>query len=627
MSLSQALSAALDGLNATQSGMALIASNVANAGTPGYTEKTLTLQPVTAGGSGVGVDVTGVNRQLDQLLQSQFWTESSGGAYADLVNQIYQQLQTAYGSPSSAGNSSSSGSLQAAYSNFTGALQNLQSNPSDYSSQTAVIGAAQALTGQLNDLTSTVQELRSNCESGLDSSVTQANTLLQNIAQINTTVAGLPGSDATSDTLLDERDEDITQLATLMDIRVVPASGNQLNVFTTTGVELAGTTAGTLSFNSHGTLSANAQWNANPSLSGVGTITLTTPGGGTTDLIATKAIKSGQIGAYLQMRDTILPQAQSQLDQIAASVSSALSDTQTSGTAVTSGAQSGFSVDIGSLLPGNTVKVSYATSPGNTPHTLTIVDVSDPTSLPLPSPDPSNPVIGVDFSAGMTGVVAALNAQFGNQLQFSNPSGTILQVVNSGTGNSSVTINAVTATSTQTSLAGGTSQLPFFTDGSTPYSGAITGGLSEMVGYAGRIEVNPALVANPGDLVSYQAGTQSGDPTRPDFLTSQLTSAAFTYSPQTGIGSTTQPYTGTLSDYIGQVLNTQGANAASAQSLSSGQDVVVNSLQQSLNNESGVNIDDEMANLLALQNAYSANARVLTTVNQMFTTLLQAFPT
>ena len=75
------------------------------------------------------------------------------------------------------------------------------------------------------------------------------------------------------------------------------------------------------------------------------------------------------------------------------------------------------------------------------------------------------------------------------------------------------------------------------------------------------------------------------------------------------------------------MLSTQGAAASSAQNLSSGQDVIVNSLQQSLNNESGVNIDDEMANLLALQNAYSANARVLTTVNQMFTTLLQAFGT
>ncbi len=617
MSLSQSLTAALDGLNATQSGMALIAANVANAGTPGYTEKTLALQTVTAGGSNVGVDVAGVNRQLDQLLETQLRTESSGGSYADLVNQVYQQLQQAYGDPSS------STSLQQTYANFTGALQTLQSDPSDYSSQTGVISAADALTGQLNDLTSSVQELRSNCESGLAASVTQANSLLQGIAQINATVQGMPGNDASTESMLDERDQDIDQLATLMNVSVVNGQNNQVSVFTSTGVELAGTTAGTLSFDSHGTLTAASQWNSNPNLSGAGSITLTSSAGGATDLVATNAIKSGQIGAYLQMRDTVLPQAQAQLDQIAASVSGALSDTTTGGTAVSSGAQSGFGIDTDGMVPGNTVTVNY-TTPSGTARKLTIIDVSDPTSLPLPSPDPNNPVIGVDFSAGMASVATTLNAQFGNLLQFSNPSGTTLQVLNAGTG---TTVNSVTAVSTQTSLTGGTSTLPFFTDGTTPYTGAINGGQTEMTGYAGRIQVNPALAANPGDLVAYQAGVASGDPTRPTFLTNQLTSATLTYSPQAGIGTSTSPYSGTLSDYISQVLSTQGAAASSAQNLSSGQDVIVNSLQQSLNNESGVNIDDEMANLLALQNAYSANARVLTTVNQMFTTLLQAFGT
>ena len=74
-----------------------------------------------------------------------------------------------------------------------------------------------------------------------------------------------------------------------------------------------------------------------------------------TDLIATNAIQSGQIGAYLQMRDSILPQAQNQLDEFANQMSQALSNQTTSGTAVTSGAQSGYSVDVGSLLPGNSV--------------------------------------------------------------------------------------------------------------------------------------------------------------------------------------------------------------------------------------------------------------------------------
>ncbi len=47
-------------------------------------------------------------------------------------------------------------------------------------------------------------------------------------------------------------------------------------------------------------------------------------------------------------------------------------------------------------------------------------------------------------------------------------------------------------------------------------------------------------------------------------------------------------------------------------------------LQQRFNAEFGVNIDTEMSNLIALQNAYSANARVMSTVDHMMTTLLQA---
>ena len=399
MSLSQALTAAIDGLSVTQSGMALVAANVANSATPGYTEKTQSVEALTAGGMNVGVDVASVNRQLNTFLQGQLRTESSGGSYADTMSQIYQQLQSAYGNPSS----SSSTSLASTYANFTGALDTLQSDPSDYSNQSAVITAGQALASQLNSLTTSVQQLRSSCEQGLASTVSNANSLLQNIATINTEVSGSQTQDASSESLLDQRDEDIDQLANLMDINVVPGSGNQVSVFTSTGVQLVGNTASTLSFNSHGSLSANALWNANPALSGAGTITLTNPDGGTTDLVATNAIKSGQIGAYLQMRDTILPQAQSQLDQIAASVSSATSDYQTAGTPAVSGGQAGYSIDVGNLSSGNTVTVNYTAN--GVPKTLTVEQVSDPSSLPLPSPDPNSPVVGVDFSGNMPAAV------------------------------------------------------------------------------------------------------------------------------------------------------------------------------------------------------------------------------
>ncbi len=66
----------------------------------------------------------------------------------------------------------------------------------------------------------------------------------------------------------------------------------------------------------------------------------------------------------------------------------------------------------------------------------------------------------------------------------------------------------------------------------------------------------------------------------------------------------------------------QGQAADNASNLAQGQDVVVNALQQRLNQDSGVNIDQEMTNLLNLQSAYGANARVFSTVKDMFTTLM-----
>ena len=71
------------------------------------------------------------------------------------------------------------------------------------------------------------------------------------------------------------------------------------------------------------------------------------------------------------------------------------------------------------------------------------------------------------------------------------------------------------------------------------------------------------------------------------------------------------------------MISQQGDAAQAAANLKEGQDVVFNSLQQRFNNISSVNIDEEMANLLNLQNAYAANARVMSTIKEMLDTLLR----
>ena len=362
-----------------------------------------------------------------------------------------------------------------------------------------------------------------------------------------------------------------------------------------------------------GTLSATALWSSNPSQDTAGTITLVSPGGATTDLVAANAIQSGAIGAYLQMRDTVLPQAQNQLDELANQMSQALSNQTTSGTAVVSGSQSGYGVDVGSLLPGNSLQVTYTDS-GNVQHTITVESLGPGGTLPLQTSasNANDQTIGVNFSGGMASVVSQLNAAFGSKLQFSNPSGTVLQVLNnSGSGN---VVNALSATSTATSLTSGSPQLPLFLDGTAAITGALSAGGSQTTGLAGRIAVNSAIVASPSSLVAYAPGTASGDPTRPDFILNQLTAASLTYSAATGIGTPTEPFSGSLSNYMSQIISQQSQAANAATNLQQGQDTVVSALQQRFNDELGVNIDTEMSNLIALQNAYGANARVMTTI-------------
>lgn len=620
MSLSQALVTAVAGLRTAQAGLSLVAANVSNAQTPGYIRKTLDQQTTAAGDAGVSVRVSGINRELDQYLQRQLRVESSGGAYADLRSQFYGRLQQVYGDPSSAS------ALETLYNNFTTAAQALSTNPSDYSARSSVLSTGQVLAQQLNGLTGSIQGLRSDAEQGLADAVRSANTAMQRIAEINQQLAMSHADDAAAATLLDQRDQYVDQLAQLMDIRTGDGDFNQISVFTSSGIQLVGSRASTLSFDPQGTMTPNAVWDADPTKRNVGTITLVSPTGASMDLIANKSIRSGQIAAYLEMRDQVLVQAQTQLDQIAASVAQTLSDHTTDGISVTNGPQSGYDIDVTDLKAGNSVKITYTDTATNTQHTLTLMQVDDPSALPLPdsaTPAPNDRVIGVDFRAGVGAVANQLNNIFNGKIQFSNSAGNTLRVLDDGAAGTSH-VNSTSATFTVSSLTSGMAEFPFFLDASAPYTGAISGAGTQMTGFAGRIAVNAALVADPSKLVVFQiTGGTSGDPTRPNFIYDRLTSASLTYSPQTGVGTKAAPFSGPLPSFIRQVLSQQGDAAQAASNLSSGQDMVVNALKQRFNDGSSVNIDQEMSNLLTLQTAYGANARVLSAVKDMIDTLLK----
>jgi flagellar hook-associated protein 1 FlgK len=621
MGLSSALANAMSGLTANQAALAITSSNVANANTTGYVAESINQIEEPTGGVGAAALVTGVSRDIDTFVQSQLRTETGGAGFANQTSNILTQLQSIYGTPGG------TGTLETAFNNFTSAIQALQTSTTGVSAQTTALSAAQTLAQQLNSTSQGIQTLRTNVQQDIGNSVAQANTDMKQIAAINTKLQSLSPTDPSAATLEDQRDAAINDLSNLVDVKVTTDSSNQANVFTSTGIQLVGAgLASQFNFSSPGTLSATSLYNANPALSGVGSLTISLPNGASLDVVSNNVVTSGQIAADLQLRDTILPQAQTQVDQLAATLSSSLSDLTTQGTAVTPTAStSGFTLDLSNVQAGNTVNLTYTNSSG-VQQQVQIVAVDDPKALPLPSqPGASPQVIGIDFSGTTASVASQLNTALGQAgLSFSNPSGKTLQVVTSSA--SDVTINSASTTTTVTSLTSGSAQLPLFTDSGSAYTGAITSSGSEMAGLAGRIQVNPALLANPADLTTYSTNppTPAGDNTRSDFIYSQLTSASFTYSPKTGLGSTTAPLTGTISSYLQQVISQQAAAASSATQLQQGQSVVVSTLQQKFNSTSAVNIDSELSNLISLQNSYAANAHVMSVVQSMMNTLLQA---
>ena len=619
MGLSSALATAMSGLRANQASLSIISSNVGNAHTPGYVAQNPNQVEVASGDYGSTVATTGVNRQLDLFVQNQLRTETSGAGYTDQVANILSQLQSVYGTPGGGG------TLENALNSFTTALQSLSNNPSNQSAQSVALSAAQGLAQQLNTTTQGIQTLRTNVSQDIGSSATQANGLMSQIAAFNTQLQGLSATDPLAATLMDQRDNAINQLAKYTDLRVVNDNSNQVSLFTNTGIQLVGgSLASQFQYTSPGALNATALYSNNPIQNGVGTLTIKLPNGASLDVVGNNVVSGGQIGADIKLRDQTLVQAQAQVDQLAATMSSALSDKTTAGTAV-AGPPAGFDVSTSGVLDGNTINLTYTDS-SNVQREVKIVNVSDPSALPLQNGVNANPTyVGANFSLGMASVVSQLNVALGSShLQFTNPTGSTLRITDDGT--SSATVNAASSTTTVQTLASGNAQLPLFTDGSALYTGTIKGSGSQMTGLAGRIQVNAALIADPSKLSSYSTSpaTAAGDATRPTFLFAQLTQATFSVSPSTGLGSAALPFKGTVSGYLQQFISQQGNASTLATQMQQGQSVVVSTLQSKFDSTASVNIDTEMSNLIQVQNTYAANAHIMSVVQSMMQSLLQA---
>jgi flagellar hook-associated protein 1 FlgK len=593
---------------------------VANANSAGYTRRVM--QPIQqlAGDQTSGVRTGEVSRTLNVLTQRQLRLELAGANYTGLVASYAGQLDKLFGTPGGPG------ALDTIVNDFTKSLQTLVNEPGSSSARNALLDQAGVLASQLSRLSDSVQGLRTEAEGQIGIAVNRANELLSSIATVNQRILANPTMNDPG--LLDERDRHINELSALMDVQATYQRDGSVTLSTTAGLSLFnGMQPVKLSFDGRSALAPQSQYSTNSAERTVGTITASYGNGVGMDVIANGMIRSGEIAGLIEMRDKTLVEAQRQLDELASGLSRALSDYQVGGTPATSGAGTGFQIDMTGWQPGNTLTVDYTQSgaagriifiatKGGTPATISGADLGHPGATVVP----------IDISGGYgtaaTAIQSALTAR-SLAITVDNPATSTLRFVDDGAAGTS-DVGGLTAVKTETALAGSRPQLALFVDngnGNQPFTGSFDGG-SQLTGFAQRLAVNPALLADRQRLVVYAPGVMQGDATRPLHLLDSLTKTSRTFTPAAGL-SGSGVFSSTVTGFARRTVEFQGAASEHAKRLNEGQNVALAAIESRYSEETGVNIDQEMAQLVQLQTAYGANARVMTAVRDMMDLLMR----
>lgn len=668
--LALSLSSALSGLQAAQQNLSVISGNISNANTAGYSRETLPTTALLIPGSG-GVATGVAQRNVDQTLNANLRTQISATSAASTLDSYYQSIQNLFGTVSGAN------SLSNTLSSFTSALQSLSTTPSDTVAQQNVVSAGQALTNQLNSMSSGIQTLRANADSGISDAVAQVNTLLQSIVSYNSQIAKARATNQSTAALEDQRDQALQQLAQQMPIQAYTDANDNMVVATPQGTTLVAGTAAQLTFTPAGTVTA-ASTLSQITVNGLD-ITSQISGGSIGALLQMRdqvlPNLTGELNQFTnQLYNTSqVATAQTQTMVGTPAVGDVLTGTidgvnfttagLTTGNANAAGIASAIQTAIGSVLPnvtvtatgtntieiidsaGNTISSTIKLSSGTGSETFTPGGQTSPTSsvqatstqtqtmsgTPAAGDILTGTVEGVQFTtAGITSgtttaIAAAIQAKVGAGIKVTAPTATTIQFTDMNGNPLSSTISFSSGTGTETFVASSPSNPLTTTD--TGLSGSAPGDAYHFFAYvntasgvdnAATIEVNPSLVSNPSLLDGTSAAPSPG-------IAGALAAALGQSTPTfAAAGNFPTSQTLTLNQYAGQIIGQAATAASTASDNSQYQTGVQQQLSTAVQSVSGVNMDQELANLTVYQTAYAASARVLQTVNNMFTALFQA---
>ena len=303
--LTQALRTARSGLLVNQQTLDVVANNIANVNSEGYSRKIVNTETRVLNGVPSGIQIADIIRRVDEGLLKNIRTELAELNKFTVQDDFFARTQDLFGKPGE------NSSLSHLFENFTSALELLAVSPDKSLEKAEVVRQAQDVTFALQNMSETIQELRQQADVAIADTVTEMNKIVASIDQLNEDIItnGSVGRDVTD--LKDQRDQQIDKLSELVDIRFFFRSDDDVVVFTSGGRTLVDTIPPKITHSAASSVSASTTKNEGD-FTGifVGTIVARND--------ITSELRGGQLKGLVDLRDDILANMQSQLDEFAA---------------------------------------------------------------------------------------------------------------------------------------------------------------------------------------------------------------------------------------------------------------------------------------------------------------------
>ena len=215
MGLSSAISAAKSGLQASSLRADIAASNVANAATPGYVRRSVTLSESMLGGQRNGVTAIGVSRPQDSAVKAARRELTSDVSQSNVLASTWQSIS------SRIGDTANGNGLFRTFSDFETALSRSVATPESSSSASALLTAARNITSELKSLSGIVSTQRAEADREIAEGVSAVNSALKQVETLNNRLAGANRNSPEAAALLDERQRILDAIAEYIPVQAI----------------------------------------------------------------------------------------------------------------------------------------------------------------------------------------------------------------------------------------------------------------------------------------------------------------------------------------------------------------------------------------------------------------------